>query len=120
MDQTETWTKRILRALPFVVIVVVAVYAFIYYRHFVSFDELERRRVELLALRDAHYVATSLAFIAVYVVVVIISLPGAIILTLAGGFLFDLFPGVIYNIIAATVGALVVFTAACRALVWDY
>lgn len=112
MRQTESLTKHILRALPFILIVAVAIYAFIYYRQLVSLHELERRSEELLALRDAHYLATSLAFIGLYTLVVIISLPGAVILTLAGGFLFDFFPGVIYNVFGATLGALTVFSAA--------
>lgn len=112
MATTETPTQRILRALPILIILAVAIYAFVFYRHLVSFDELERRSADLMALRDAHYVLTSLAFILIYALIVVISLPGAIFLTLAGGFLFGLFPGVIYNVIAATLGALIVFVAA--------
>ena len=104
--------NRMLRRLPIIAIAVAALVALIYFRHLLSFDQLEHNREALLALRDAHYGLTSLAFIVIYVLVVVISIPGAIILTLAGGFLFGLFPGVIYNVIAASIGAVIVFLAA--------
>ena len=104
--------SRILRRLPIIAIALAAAVAVIYFRHLLSFDQLEHNREALLAVRDAHYGLTSLAFIVIYVLVVVISIPGAIILTLAGGFLFGLFPGVIYNVIAASFGAVVVFLAA--------
>ena len=111
-DPAPPMQNRLLRRLPIIAIALAALIALIYFRHLLSFDQLERHRAALLALRDAHYGLTSLAFIAIYVLVVVISIPGAIILTLAGGFLFGLFPGVIYNIIAASVGAVIVFLAA--------
>jgi uncharacterized membrane protein YdjX (TVP38/TMEM64 family) len=108
----EPQSSRWLRRLPIIVILAAAVIALVYFRHLLSFDSLEQNRERLLAVRDAHYVLTSLAFIAVYALVVIISVPGAIILTLTGGFLFGFFPGVVYNVVAATIGAVVVFMAA--------
>ena len=101
----EPLSRRLLRRLPILLILVAAVVALVWFRDLLSFDNLARHRMALLALRDAHYALTSLAFIALYTLVVVISLPGAIILTLSGGFLFGLFPGVVYNVVAATVGA---------------
>lgn len=77
-----------------------------------SFDTLAANRDALLAFRDAHYWLTSLAFIAAYVVIVVFSLPGALIASLTGGFLFGLFPGTLYNVAAATAGASLLFAAA--------
>ena len=105
-------SSRILRRAPIILIAVAAVLAFVFFRHWLSFDVLEQNRVHLLALRDQNYLATSLIFILIYIVVVVISIPGAVILTLSGGFLFGLFPGVIYNVLGATIGALIVFSAA--------
>lgn len=112
MMPTESFAARLLRRAPILLIALAAVVALVFFRHWLSFDRLEHNRQHLLDLRDAHYLATSLAFIALYTVVVVISIPGAIILTLAGGFLFGLFPGVLYNVIAATMGAVIVFSAA--------
>ena len=50
--------------------------------------------------------------IAAYTAIVGFSLPGATIATLTGGFLFGLFPGVFYNVAAASMGALIIFSAA--------
>ena len=101
-----------LRRLPILAIAVAAVVGLIYFRHFLSFEALGRNRVWLLALRDSHYALTSLAFVAIYTLVVITSIPGALILTLTGGFLFGFFPGIVYNVVSATIGAMVVFLAA--------
>lgn len=109
---TPSFTSCCLRRAPIVLIAVAAAVALIFFRDWLSFDRLEQHRQELIALRDAHYLATSLGFIALYTLVVVISIPGALVLTLAGGFLFGLFPGVFYNVISATIGALIVFSAA--------
>lgn len=112
MTPTASFASRLLRRAPIVLIALAAVVALVFFRHWLSFDRLEQNRASLIALRDAHYLATSIGFIVLYTLVVIISVPGAVILTMAGGFLFGLFPGVIYNVVAATTGALVVFLAA--------
>lgn len=112
MTPTETLAARLIRRAPIIAIALAAVIALIFFRHWLSFDRLGQNRDALLALRDHHYLATSLGFILIYTLVVVISIPGAIILTLAGGFLFGLFPGVIYNVFAATCGAIIVFSAA--------
>lgn len=101
-----------LRRLPILAIAVAAVLGLIYFRQYLNFEALGRNREWLIGLRDQHYVLTSLAFIVIYTLVVITSIPGALILTLAGGFLFGLFPGIVYNVLSATIGALTVFTAA--------
>lgn len=69
-------------------------------------------REALIAFRDANYGLAVLAFMAIYVVIVAFSLPGAAIASLTGGFLFNLFPGVLINVTAATVGAVIIFLAA--------
>ena len=69
-------------------------------------------REMLLAFRDANYLVAVLGFIAIYVVIVGFSLPGATIATLTGGFLFATFPGALYNVTGATIGATLIFTAA--------
>jgi uncharacterized membrane protein YdjX (TVP38/TMEM64 family) len=101
-----------LRRLPILIIAVVAVIGLIYFRHYLSFEELGRNREWLIGLRDAHYGRMSLAFVVIYAAVVVASVPGALILTLAGGFLFGFFPGIVYNVFAATAGAIIVFSAA--------
>jgi uncharacterized membrane protein YdjX (TVP38/TMEM64 family) len=101
-----------LRRLPILVITVAAVTGAIFFRDAISFDTLARHREELLAFRDAHYLATVLAFLAAYVAIVALSLPGGTVATLTGGFLFGLFPGVLFNVVGATAGAILIFLAA--------
>lgn len=105
---TRTWLRR----LPILVILGTALAGAILLRDELSFQALARHREDLLAFRDAHYLWAVLAFLAAYVAIVALSLPGGTVATLAGGFLFGLFPGVLYNIAAAGTGAILVFLAA--------
>ncbi len=101
-----------LRRLPILIILIVALVGAFLLRDTLSFEALARNRESLLAFRDAHYIAAVLGFVAVYIAIVALSLPGGTVATLAGGFLFGLFPGALYNITAATLGAIVIFLAA--------
>jgi uncharacterized membrane protein YdjX (TVP38/TMEM64 family) len=101
-----------LRRVPILVILAAALIGAILLREELSFSALADHREALLAFRDTHYLLTVLGFVAAYVVIVTLSLPGATVATLTGGFLFGLFPGVIYNVFAAGTGAIAVFLAA--------
>lgn len=106
----EAWPEA-WRRLPLALIAVGALAGAVLLREHLTFAALAEHRAALLALRDAHYVATAAGFIGAYALVVAFSLPGALIATLAGGFLFGLFPGVLFNASAATVGAVALFAA---------
>ena len=81
-------------------------------RQYVSFESLAANREHLISFRDAYYFETVLVFILTYIAIVAFSLPGATIATLTGGFLFSTFPGALFNVTAATIGAVLIFTAA--------
>jgi uncharacterized membrane protein YdjX (TVP38/TMEM64 family) len=100
------------RRLPLLVVALAAVTGLVFFRDALSFDALARHQAWLVAQRDASYLPTVLGFIAAYVAIVALSLPGATVATLAGGFLFGLFPGVVFNVLAAGTGAILVFLAA--------
>lgn len=100
------------RRLPLVVILIVAVLGAVTLGDYLTFDTLRDNREALVAFRDANYLLTALFFMAVYVVIVAFSLPGATVATLTGGFLFSTFPGVLFNVTAATIGAALIFLAA--------
>lgn len=108
MTPFANWHRR----LPLIIIVIAAVFGAILLRQYLSFDALLAHRSTLLAYRDSHFFAASLGFVVVYILLVALSVPGAIWVTLTGGFLFGLFPGVIYNVIGSTTGAILVFLAA--------
>ncbi len=104
---TSAWRKR----LPLIVVLIVGVIGAVTLKDYLSFDALRHNREALIAFRDSHYLAAVLGFMAIYVVIVAFSLPGASIATLTGGFLFATFPGALFNVTAATIGATLIFLA---------
>ena len=78
-----------------------------------SLAELKARHHELASAVAAHPVACLGAYLALYVAVVGISLPGAARLTLTGGFLFGRGLGAAAALTGATLGSTVIFLA-CR------
>lgn len=86
---------------------------------FLSFETLRIHRGELQNLVAQNPVLSVLGFILVYIVVVALSLPAGSILTIVGGFLFGVSAGTIYVVLAATIGALIVYLAA-RYAFYDY
>lgn len=110
---TEPRAKSALqKRMPIIIVGVAAVLGAFFLRDYLSFNALQENREALIAFRDANYVLAVLVFMAIYVVIVAFSLPGAAIATLTGGFLFATFPGALYNVLAATLGATAIFTAA--------
>jgi uncharacterized membrane protein YdjX (TVP38/TMEM64 family) len=115
-DVSHSPPRSLSRYLPLAGIVVAAAIGAFTLRDALSFEALAQHRETLLAARDAHYGATLAVFVAAYVAIVAFSLPGATIATLTGGFLFGTFPGALFNVVAATLGAIVIFLAARRGL----
>jgi uncharacterized membrane protein YdjX (TVP38/TMEM64 family) len=83
-----------------------------------TFDMLRQYRDQLLSITANNYILTVGIFITIYIVVVALSIPGAVILSLAAGFLFG-FWGIIYVNIGATIGAILAFLVA-RYLIGDW
>lgn len=77
--------------------------------HYLSFDQLQASKDALLDFKNAHPAASVLAFIALYALNVLLSLPVATLMTLLGGFLFGKWLGTLYVVIAATMGAAFIF-----------
>lgn len=100
------------RLLPFLAILLVATVGFFLLRDLLSFETLRDNRESLIAWRDGNYAIAVMTFMAIYVVVVAFSLPGATVMTLTGGFLFGTFPGTLFNVASATLGAIAIFLAA--------
>ncbi len=108
----DTPSKGLPRWLPFAVIAAGAAGAFYFLGDALSFQALSDNRETLLEFRDNNYLQTALAYIAIYVGIVAFSIPGATIATLAGGFMFGLLAGTVLTVIAATIGASLIFLAA--------
>jgi pyruvate/2-oxoglutarate dehydrogenase complex dihydrolipoamide dehydrogenase (E3) component/uncharacterized membrane protein YdjX (TVP38/TMEM64 family) len=80
--------------------------------HWLRLDTLKARQAELATLYGAHPAAVIAGYVAVYVAVTALSLPGAVVLTLAGGALFGLWTGLVVVSFASTAGATLAFLAA--------
>ena len=81
-----------------------------------SLEGLLRRRALLDGFIAAHYLVALAVFVGIYVVAVALSVPGASLLTIAGGLLFGWLVGGIAAVVAATIGAALVFLIARNAL----
>ncbi len=103
------WTKGAVVGLVVVVAVVAVVSGA---ADWLSFDALAAHRERLRALVDAHYAVAAAVFMGAYVAAVAFSLPGAVWLTIAGGFLFGIVATSLYVVVAATIGATLVFLLA--------
>ncbi len=104
---------RLRRLAPLAVIVALAglVFAMGWHRH-LTLETLVHHRAVISNFVDAHIAVALAAFFALYVAVVALSLPGATILTIAAGILFGVVIGGTLAIIAATIGATVIFLIA--------
>jgi len=111
-QMSRSQTHPLLRRLPLLIVIAVALIGAFTLREHLSFAALAEHRETLLAWRDANYVLTVVGFVTAYALMVGFSLPGATIATLTGGFLFATFPGALYNVTAATLGAVGIFLAA--------
>jgi uncharacterized membrane protein YdjX (TVP38/TMEM64 family) len=81
-----------------------------------SFEALSEHRAALVAWATAHPLAAGGAYVAAYVVVVALSLPGGVVMTMAGGLLFGPWLGTALAVAGATTGACLLFLATRSAL----
>lgn len=77
-----------------------------------TLDALQRHRDALIAYTQRHTWTAALGAVAVYAGAVALSVPGAVILSLAMGLLFGRWLGTALIVVAATLGATLVFLAA--------
>lgn len=83
---------------------------------YVSLDALRENRLALSEWVAAHRLLAMLVYMGLYAAMVAFSVPGALVATLTGGFLFGTLMGGTLTVIAATLGATIVFAAAKSAL----
>ncbi len=109
---SQTRKHPVLRHAPLALIVLIAAIGAFTLRDYLSFETLRENREALLAYRDAHFAVMVGVFVGTYVLIVAFSLPGAAVASVTGGFLFGLGWGTTFNVIAASLGAIVIFQAA--------
>ncbi len=76
---------------------------------YITLEMVQQKRLEMMQYVNEHYLLAALAFILVYIMIVVFALPLAALTTVAGGFLFGVIPGAIYTNIGATIGAMIFF-----------
>ena len=81
-----------------------------------SFEELRLQRDRLEGFVHAHRMTALVAYVLIYVVVVALSLPGALIMTMTGGFLFGVPEGSVAAVIGSSTGAVLMYLTAASAL----
>ena len=113
-DDTPRASRRLggkVALLAALAIVVVAFFVF-HGERYLTLDAVKANRDALLAFTNAHYAAALAIAFAVYVFATAFSLPGGLVLSLTMGFLFGRWVGTLLVVVAATIGATLVFIAA--------
>jgi uncharacterized membrane protein YdjX (TVP38/TMEM64 family) len=82
----------------------------------VSLEALVHHRAAIDDFVATHRLLAVLSYMGLYIVIVALSVPGAVFLTVTGGFLFGLALGAAAAVISATIGATLIFLAARTAL----
>jgi uncharacterized membrane protein YdjX (TVP38/TMEM64 family) len=109
----RTGTERWRRWLPAVLLVAVTVFAFAMGWHrYLSLETIGRNYAALRAFIAAHQLLALLLYFGMYVAVVALSLPGGLVMTLTGGLLFGAVLATPVTVVAATMGATIVFLVA--------
>lgn len=104
------------RFAPLLVILVLMgiVFAMGWHRY-LSLESLVHHRATLSAFVASNAIAACALYVAVYIGVTALSLPGAIFLTISGGILFGGLVGGMATIVSATIGATIIFLVASSA-----
>lgn len=106
----------LLRWLPIAVLAAGAVLALIFAGDYLGFAALSENREALTAFRDANFALTMAAYVAIYIIAVAFSVPGAVWLTIGAGFLFGTALATGLTVVSATAGAILIFLAARSSL----
>jgi uncharacterized membrane protein YdjX (TVP38/TMEM64 family) len=83
---------------------------------YLTFSALKAHRQTLLIWTLKNHLLAVFSFMAVYIISVAISIPGAVFITVLAGFLFGPIWGTFYVVISATIGAAIIFLATRTAL----
>ena len=105
-----------LRFVPIAVLAAGAALAYFFAGDYLNLETLKEHRVALIDWRDSNLLVACLAYVAIYIVAVAFSVPGAIWLTMVGGFLFGTVLAAILTVFSATIGATLIFLAARSSL----
>ncbi len=104
------WVKRVL---PLVILAGIAALVVSQGWHkYLSLEHIAENRDLLKAYITENALLSLLVYMGIYIVVIALSLPGGVFLTLTGGFLFGWLIGGLATVVAATIGATIIFRIA--------
>jgi uncharacterized membrane protein YdjX (TVP38/TMEM64 family) len=98
-----------------IALVMLAVWSMGWHRY-LKLEQLYEHRTALKAFIGSHFVPALALYMAIYTVAVALSLPGGLVLTVTGGFLFGWLYGGPAAVVAATLGATIIFLIARSSL----
>ncbi len=111
---TKGWPRRLL---PLVLLAAAAALVVSQGWHsYLTLEHLAANRETLRGLIGANLPLVLVAYIALYIVVVALSLPGGSLLTVSSGFLFGWMVGGLASVLGATIGAVIIFLIARTSL----
>jgi uncharacterized membrane protein YdjX (TVP38/TMEM64 family) len=103
--------------LPIILIVALMVTAyFLGLFDALSFESLRMHHMKIKTFVAESPIIAPLIYIAAYIIITALSIPGALFVTIAGGYLFPMPFSVLYTVIGATIGATILFSAAKTAI----
>src|SRR5262249_33525935 len=113
----DTTGARLKRFGPLAAIVGVMVLAFAFgWHNHLTLENVVAQRDRFHGFLSAHSTLALIAYVVLYVVAVALSLPGGFVLTVAGGLIFGALVGGVAAVLAATLGATIVFLIARTAV----
>jgi len=116
-EQTVNGGSKVKKYLPLLIIVAIfALFFLLGFDEYLTFNALSENRDSLLSYVEQHYVLALLIYLGFYVIAVAASLPGGLLLTISGGFLFGWVVGGLVTVIAATIGATILFVVAATSV----
>ena len=110
-----SWSPRRLWPLGVIALGVALYFAFDFDRY-LTIEHLHDHYQRLQAEVAAHYLASVVVFMLIYIAVVALSLPGGAVMTIGAGLLFGALFATAYVVVAATIGATLIFLAAKTSL----
>jgi len=116
-EQAVNGGSKVKKYLPLLIIVAIfALFFLLGFDEYLTFNALSENRDSLLSYVEQHYVLALLIYLGFYVIAVAASLPGGLLLTISGGFLFGWVVGGLVTVIAATIGATILFVVAATSV----
>lgn len=98
------------------IITLIGLYYSLGLNEYITFTTLKSYRRELLEFVQAYPLLGPTLFMALYTTVIALSVPGGALMTITAGFLFGQIFGTLYVVVAATLGAILIFLITKTAL----